>query len=160
MARPLLRDNDEYLGPRKRRQAVFQGHIVVPRGHDGDARRAAADGDLAVPTDEVPADPGEPLAPARVAEPAHALDQRRLERRRVAPALAEALALRRLERMAESHARVRHGDYHHAARQLAAPVIRLHRHPATRPRVFYNILTRLGKRHSEAHRRLRVEPQL
>src|SRR2546422_7527982 len=38
----------------------------------------------------------------RSPEPAHALDQRRLERRSVAPALAEPLRLRRLERVAES----------------------------------------------------------
>src|SRR5260370_13099048 len=99
MARPLLRDNDEYLGPRKRRQAVFQGYIVVPRGHDGDARRAAADGDLAVPTDEVPADPAEPFAPPRVAEPPHTPAPPRPERRPGAPTPAAALALRPLARI-------------------------------------------------------------
>src|SRR5260370_12476348 len=98
MARPLLRDNDEYLGPRKRRQAVFQGYIVVPRGHDGDARRAAADGDLAVPTDEVPADPCEPLAPATVAAPAPNLHDGHLARRPLAPTPAAALPHRPVDR--------------------------------------------------------------
>src|SRR5207237_10044861 len=56
--------------------------------------------------------------------------------------------------------RVPHRDHHHPPGQLATPVVRLHRHPPARARVFYNILTCLRKRHSEAHRRLRVEAQL
>src|SRR5439155_13170052 len=44
-------------------------------------------------------------------------------------------------------------------RQRAPPVIALHRHPAARARVLYNILTRLRKRHTEAHRRPRIELQ-
>src|SRR5205814_3673702 len=150
----------EHLGTRKRREAVLQRYVVVPFGHDRDARRAAADRDLAVPAGEVAPDPGETLPPPRIAKPADPLDQGRLQRRCVAPAGPEALALRRLERMTEPHPGVRHRDHYHAPRQLAAPVVRLYRHPAARAGVFYNILTGLRKRHSETHRRLRIERQL
>src|SRR6266699_1500249 len=95
-----------------------------------------------------------------IPESTHSLDQRRLQRRCVSPAVAEPLRLRRLQGMPESHARVRHRDHHHPPRERAPPMVALHRHPAARPRVLYNILTRLRKRHSEAHRRLRVELQL
>src|SRR5439155_564893 len=73
---PLLGYDDEHLGTRKRREAVLQGYVVVPLGHDRDASRPAADRDLAVPAGEIAADPGEALTAARIAEPAHALDQR------------------------------------------------------------------------------------
>src|SRR6266540_2312260 len=94
----------------------------------------------AVPPGEIAADPGQPLAAARIAEPAHALDQRGLERGRVPPARPEALALRRFEGVAEPYPRVRHRDHDHPLRELAAPVVGLHRYPAARARVFYNIL--------------------
>src|SRR5207247_8152879 len=97
-------------GTRKRREAVLQGHVVVPLGHDRDASRPAADRDLAVPAGEIAADPGEALTATRIAEPAHALDQRGLESRRVPPARPEALALRRLEGVAEPYPRVRDRD--------------------------------------------------
>src|SRR5439155_428250 len=80
---PLLGYDDEHLGTRKRREAVLQGYVVVPLGHDRDASRPAADRDLAVPAGEIAADPGEALTAARIAEPAHALDQRGLESGRV-----------------------------------------------------------------------------
>src|SRR5437667_15096 len=138
-----VRDAHEDLGSRKRREAVLQGHVVVPLGHDRDTSRPAADRDLAVPAGEIAADPGEALTAARIAEPAHALDQRGLESGRVPPARPEALALRRLEGVAEPYPRVRHRDHDYPLRELAAPVVRLHRHPAARARVLYNILTRL-----------------
>src|SRR2546426_5122381 len=39
-------------------------------------------------------------------------------------------------------------------------MVALHRDPAPGAGVLYNILTRLRKRHSEPHRRLRLQPQL
>src|SRR5256886_11786041 len=155
-----LGNDDEHLGAGERRDALLQRDIVVPPRDDRDARRPAPDGDLAVPAGEIASDPGQPLPAARVPEPAHALDQRRLERRSVAPALAEPLRLRRLERVAESHAGVRHRDHHHPPRQLPAPAASLHRDLAPRAGVPYNILTRLPKRHSQAHRRPRIQPPL
>src|SRR2546422_8207895 len=116
---------------------------LVPLGHDRDASRPATDRDLAVPAGEIAADPGEALTAARIAEPAHTLDQRGLESGRVPPARSEALALRRLEGVAEPYPCVRHRDHDHPLRELAAPVVRLHRHPAAGARVLYNILTRL-----------------
>src|SRR5439155_495926 len=83
-----------------------------------------------------------------------------LECRRVPPARSEPLALRRLEGVAEPYSRVPHRDHDHPLGERAAPVVCLHGHPAAGARVFYNILTRLGKRHSEAHRRLRIEADL
>src|SRR2546428_473707 len=62
--------------------------------------------------------------------------------------------------MPESDTGVRDRDHYHAARQLAPPVVRLHRNPAPGARVLHNILTRLRKRHSESHGRLRIESQL
>src|SRR5207244_11768644 len=94
---PLRGYDAEHLGARERRQAFLQGHVVVPLGHDRDASRPAADRDLAVPAGQVAADPREPLAAARIAEPAHALDQRRLEGGGVPPPGPKPLALRRLE---------------------------------------------------------------
>src|SRR5260370_8100734 len=39
-------------------------------------------------------------------------------------------------------------------------MVGLHRHPAARAGVLYNILTRFRKRHSEPHRRLGIEREL
>src|SRR5438034_1158189 len=119
------------------------GATAQQLGHDRDASRPATDRDLAVPAGEIAADPGEALTAARIAEPAHTLDQRGLESGRVPPARPEALALRRLEGVAEPYPRVRHRDHDYPLRELAAPVVRLHRHPAAGARVLYNILTRL-----------------
>src|SRR5438270_9637091 len=55
-----------------------------------------------------------------------------LESGRVPPARPEALALRRLEGVAEPYPRVRHRDHDYPLRELAAPAVRLHRHPAAR----------------------------
>ncbi len=88
------------------------------------------------------------------------MNQGRFQRRRVAPTVAKALGLRRLQRMPKANAGVCDRDHDHTARQLAPPVVRLHRHPAAGARVLHNILTRLRKRHSESHRRFRIESQL
>ena len=104
--------------------------------------------------------PASPWPRPGIAEAAHALDQRRLERRAVAPALAEALGVGAFERPAEADARIAHRDHHDAAAEPTPEGIRLHRHPATGAGVLHNILARLGKRHTEAHRRLRLQSEL
>src|SRR5207247_2702597 len=140
--------------------AVRQTHTGVAHVHARDPRRAAANVDLHVAAGQIAPDPRETLAPPRTPEAAHALDQRRFERRRVTPPGAEPLALGRLERMAEAHAGVRHGDHDHPPAELLSPMISLHLDPAAGAGVFYNILTRFRKRHSESHGCLRVESQL
>ena len=94
--------------------------------------------------------PASPCPRPGIAEPAHALDQRRLEGRAVAPAVAEPLGLGALERAAEADPGVAHRDHHHPPAQAPAEGIRLHRHPAAGAGVLHNILARLRKRHSES----------
>ncbi len=123
-------------------------------------RRAAPDGNLAVPPAEIPLDARQPLPAARVPEPAHALDQRRLERGGVAPAVAEPLGLRGLERAAEAEPGVADGDHDDPAPESLAEVIQVDGDPSGGPRMLHNILTCLRKRHRESHRGLGLEPEL
>ena len=59
----------------------------------------------------------------------------------------------------EPDAGIRHRDHDDTAPQLA-PRVGVHRDPATGAGVLYNILARLRKRHSESHRRPRIETDL
>src|ERR1041384_3137437 len=53
----LLGYDDEHLGAREERQAVLEGHVLVPGRHNCDAGRATQDGDLTVPAGKITADP-------------------------------------------------------------------------------------------------------
>src|SRR6185295_7127676 len=97
---------------------------------------------------------------AGIAEAADTLDQRRLERRPVAPALAEPFGVGALERAPEADARVAHRDHHHPPAEPPAESVGLHRHPAARAGVLHNILACFRKRHTEPQRRLHLESQL
>ena len=139
---------------------VAQRDVFVPGRHDGQPRGPAANGDLSLPLVEKPFDEGESLAPSRIAEAAHALNQRRFERRSVSPALAEALGMGALEGTAEADPSIADRDDDDPAAQPAPEGIGLNRHPATGAGVLHNILARLRKRHTEAQRGLHFEAQL
>src|SRR2546430_10108 len=82
---PLLGYDDEHLGARERREAILQGHVVVPLGHDRDAGRPAADRDLAVPTGQITAAGRRPPAPGPNPGTAGAPAPRRLDSSRPPP---------------------------------------------------------------------------
>ena len=99
----------------------------------------------------------ESLTAPGIAEATHALDQRGLQRRAVAPAIAEALGVGALERAAETDAGIAHRDDHDPAAESAAEGVGLHRHPAAGAGVLHNILAGLRKRHTEAQRRFHLQ---
>ena len=105
-------------------------------------------------------DAGESLAPAGIAEPAHALDQRGLQRGAVAPPLSESLGMGALEGAAKPDTRIADRDDRDPAAEPAAEGIHLNRDPATGAGVLHNILARLRKRHTESPRRRSLEAQL
>src|SRR5512142_1288695 len=156
----LLGNDQQDLRARERRQALGQRHVVVPGRDDRDAGRATPNGELAVPARHVIANALQSLSAAGIPEPAHALDQRGFQRRGVAPAVDEPSPVRRRQGCLESHARIRHRDHHHPPRQPSSPLIALDGDPAAGAGMLYNMLTRLRKRHSETHRRFRVDAEL
>jgi len=72
---------------------------------------------------------GEPLAAARIAEPAHALDQRGLEWPRP-PSASQSACSASARGNEDPTPAVRHRDHDHPLCKLAAPVVRLHRQPS------------------------------
>ena len=153
-------DDDLHLGSGKERELLGQRDILVPRRDDRQPSRAAPNRDLALPLVQEPLDERESLAAAGIAEPAHALDQRRLERRAVAPPLAEPLGVGALERAPEADAGVAHRDHHDPPAEPAPEGVRLHRDPAAGAGVLNNILASLRKRHTEPERGLQLEAEL
>src|SRR5690349_25062154 len=68
--------------------------------------------------------------------------------------------MRTLQRTAEAHPRIAHGNHHDSASQTAPKGIGLDRNPAAGAGVLHNILAGLRKRHTESERGLHLQPEL
>ncbi len=141
-------------------KTLEQRSIVVPRRHDRDASRPAANRQLAFPLPQEIARSREPLSAPAVAEATDTSDDRFLERHAVIPAVGQDASGCAFERSAKPDARVTHSDLDHAPPQPPLPSIRLNGDPSAAPGVLDDVLADFGQRHDESDRGLRIDIEL
>src|SRR5690606_27376862 len=109
--------------------------LVIPGRWNAHARGARPDGNFPLPPREVALGSGQPLPATRITEARDVVNQRRLDREAVTPALAEALGLRGLKRAAETDPGVAHRDHDSLPPEAAAEVVDVDRDPSPGPGV-------------------------
>src|SRR4051812_19328386 len=92
-------NDDLHLRPLERCKIFDQRWIVVPGGDDGNLGGATSHGQLALPAADVIPRAGQSLSATPVTKPAHAANDRLLERRAIVPSRGREMARRALERL-------------------------------------------------------------
>src|SRR6476659_4986418 len=101
-----FRNDDLHLRSRECRQSLGERNVVVPTGHDRDARCTAANRQLSFPPSNITPCARQTLASTAIAETADASDDGRLERGGVVPTVCRHVSWCGLQRFPEAEAGV------------------------------------------------------